>query len=744
MYDEEQAEAERVAVDHRHRDRQAELGTVTARLAADRALADRLARFRTEYPAGTLAQLRADHDDAAAATADTDTAVTRAEDRHASAAAAEDDLRTRTPRLKAEADQLWQRAAKLAELAGTVAHVERWTADADAATAAARTATVEAERAAAQADRLRTDAETALREADDHRRTAHGCRQELREVPGGGAVAEDDPVPAEPLEVLRAAARTAADAYAKVEVGGNLRAELEQADNAESLARAKLAGLRPAIRDRATALVTTPDGSDPAARAAAAERAERRVLALDAELMRAGAQVGALDAAVKQYVAKERSLEPYGKPTDIEHGEDLIARAEDDLADARASHEHTHAARLRMESASAHAREACGAFRGVLDSLHGTTTDGDPDLEPAEPFGGDADFARSRRDDIRSSLDDAEKLLSHAESQTRSAADDLAQYAAAAQFEHVTSPVRRQMVKVRRDELPAYAADWERALRPRLRSLDDDLAQIGRHRAVIVERLTGMVGGALRVLRSAQRLSVLPDGLGNWSGQEFLRMRFADVEESVLAERLGDVIDESAQLDAAKGEGGAGKRDGMSLLLRGVHAAVPNGFRVEMLKPDAVLRTERLRVSEIRDVFSGGQQLTAAIILYCTMAALRANDRGQTGHRHSGVLFLDNPIGRASAGYLLELQLAVADALGVQLVYTTGLFDSGALSVFPLIIRLRNDADLRAGLKHLSVDATIRTQLTALGDPDDTAQLDATRMFVRPPAPDPEPAPVPG
>jgi hypothetical protein len=191
-------------------------------------------------------------------------------------------------------------------------------------------------------------------------------------------------------------------------------------------------------------------------------------------------------------------------------------------------------------------------------------------------------------------------------------------------------------------------------------------------------------------------------------------------------------------IDEATGEtrdGTPSKRDGTSLLLRGVHAAVPKGFRVEMLKPDAVLRTERLRVAEIRDVFSGGQQLTAAIILYCTLAALRANDRGRARQRHSGVLFLDNPIGRASAGYLLELQLAVAEALGVQLLYTTGLFDAGALGVFPLIIRLRNDADLRAGLKYLSVDSVVRRELAALGEPDGTARLGATRVFVRPDEP---------
>ena len=99
---------------------------------------------------------------------------------------------------------------------------------------------------------------------------------------------------------------------------------------------------------------------------------------------------------------------------------------------------------------------------------------------------------------------------------------------------------------------------------------------------------------------------------------------------------------------------------------------------------------------------------------------------------HAGVLFLDNPIGRASASYLLELQFGVARALGVQLVYTTGLFDAGALSAFPLVIRLRNDADLRAGRKYLSVDARIATVLDALAEADGTGRVEATRVFRRP------------
>jgi hypothetical protein len=356
-----------------------------------------------------------------------------------------------------------------------------------------------------------------------------------------------------------------------------------------------------------------------------------------------------------------------------------------------------------------------------------------PEGEPETVFDGDVEAAQARYRKLNTTLTDAESAVDQAEKRVRAAADTLAQYATDKRFEKLSSPVRQQIISVRRDSLPASAAEWATALRPRLRTLTDDLAQIDRHRSGIVARLQGMVEGALRMLRSAQRLSRLPEGLGDWSGQEFLRIRFADPEEPELAEALGEVVDEAAV--GKTSDGRDVKRDGMSLVLRGVRAAVPKGFRVDMLKPDSVLRTERQRVSEIRDVFSGGQQLTAAIILYCTLAALRANNRGKMRNRHSGVLFLDNPIGRASAGYLLELQRVVAEALGVQLIYTTGLFDAGALSEFPLIVRLRNDADLRAGRKYLSVESTIRTHLDALSAPDGTSHLSATRLFTRPEVP---------
>jgi hypothetical protein len=371
-------------------------------------------------------------------------------------------------------------------------------------------------------------------------------------------------------------------------------------------------------------------------------------------------------------------------------------------------------------------RRSADGFRLVVESLDDAPTA----AVGAEPFRGDVDAALAQWKTARAAVRAAARARTAAEREVRTAADAVAQFAQEARFSLVTSPVRAHLVGVARTEMPALAAQWQEALAPRLRTLEDDLANIVRHRSGIVTRLAGMVGEALRTLRLAQRLSELPEGLSDWSGQQFLRIRFDEVTDQVLHHDLGEVVDRVAE------ERRSGRpreqRDGLALLLRGVRAAMPKGVRAEMLKPDAVLRTERLRVSEIRDVFSGGQLLTAAIVLYCTMAALRAHQRGQGRQPHAGVLFLDNPIGRASAGYLLELQFGVARALGVQLIYTTGLFDAGALSTFPLIIRLRNDADLRAGRKYLSVADRAARQLADLDAPDGTGRVTATRIFRRP------------
>ncbi|NMO54536.1 hypothetical protein HH310_25555 [Actinoplanes sp. TBRC 11911] len=730
LYDDEAAAREREHLTTAHRERAARISELTAQADVDRQLAQRIRTWRHEYPEGELRRLALTDQEAAAATDAAMAAVDTGEKIRDMAAAAEEELQQRLPALDAVAKQAADAAEQLADLAERAVRIPGWSDEVRAARETMASAERELGAATRQAGDLRRQATTIRDRAGDHRRIRDASREELGRLPGAGSVDVTDPLPTELVPELRERHRTATEAYLRVEVGADLLRELRAVEDKEAAARAAWEAVPSNVRTTALALLATPEGTDTAARTAATSRTDRDLQEVGRRIDQAATHVGSLRSEYSSFIPQERSLDPYGKPHDIEHGEDLINQASADYTAARRTYDNIKGKREALEQRINQTRQAVDAFSAVIESLSDVAA---PTVfDEVAAFEGDVDLARTHRNEVRQTLTEADGMLAEASRTVRMAADVLAQYAVDPEFEHVISPVRRQIIAVDRETLPNHSADWQTALEPRLRTLDDDLTQINEHRAGIITRLHGIVDAALRTLRLAQRLSKLPSGMGDWSGQEFLRIRFTEPDPNVLREYLGHVVDDAADASADKQRR---SKDGLSLVLQGVHAAMPKGVVVEMLKPDAVLRTERVRVASISDVFSGGQLLTAAIILYCTMAALRANERGDTSRPHAGVLFLDNPIGRASAGYLLELQLAVAQTLGVQLIYTTGLFDTNALSVFPLVVRLRNDADLRAGLKYLSIDSEMRRPLEEIGEPDGSGRLTATRVFLRPTTP---------
>jgi hypothetical protein len=125
---------------------------------------------------------------------------------------------------------------------------------------------------------------------------------------------------------------------------------------------------------------------------------------------------------------------------------------------------------------------------------------------------------------------------------------------------------------------------------------------------------------------------------------------------------------------------------------------VARPIQVRVLHPDPTYGGKAVDIQDMRK-FSGGEQLTSSILLYCTLAQLRARTQGI--RKPSSVLILDNPIGRASRMRFLELQREVARATGIQLVYTTGVNDLDALSMYPNVIRLRNDRVDRSQGRHV-------------------------------------------
>ncbi|MFK0283723.1 hypothetical protein ACIQVL_25140 [Streptomyces sp. NPDC090499] len=745
MHDEHAADEERQALRARATERDEEIRTLAARLGKDRELAARLASWRTGCPAGRLVELAQEARDARvfaeeseAELAEARTVRAEAEEVAAEAAQLRDERQEAAQRARRAADALAGLAFRLRERAGWQVRLRELADEATESEARAQSC-LERARVADE------DRRAAQRAADDARRTARTLRAERSEIAGAPddmpESEEDAPGSSSPLAALREAYRAASQVYEKVGVGADLRAEQARAESDESAALAELERLTNKVRTRAEQLLLSPDGSDGPSRQAAAARAEELVQLLETRMSTASEQLGRLRGEAERHAPADgdahTELPEELRPRDAEHAQALLRTATAELAartEALAQAREAHAELLDTHRA---AEDAAGGFEEIAAMLRDLLREhtAEEEQEEPEPYPGSLEEARQSAAEARRSLRGCAGDLSAAESAVREASDVLVRHANATRYEAVRTPARQQIRELPAAALPEHAQKWADAFAPRLRVLTDELAQLERNRDSIVDRLRGLVESALATLRSAQRLSRLPEGLGEWSGQEFLRIRFEEPDQATLTERLGEVVDDATR--AAVKKNSDLRRDGMSLLLRGVAAALqPKGVAVEILKPDAVLRAERVPVGQMGDVFSGGQLLTAAIALYCTMAALRSNDRGRDKHRHAGTLFLDNPIGRANATYLLELQRAVSDALGVQLLYTTGLFDTTALAEFPLVIRLRNDADLRAGLKYISVEEHLRPGLPQQPQAGEAvrSEITATRMFRKPSA----------
>ncbi|MEU5980283.1 hypothetical protein [Streptomyces sp. NPDC047315] len=279
---------------------------------------------------------------------------------------------------------------------------------------------------------------------------------------------------------------------------------------------------------------------------------------------------------------------------------------------------------------------------------------------------------------------------------------------------------------------PRRLAELLEDIEEREREVTALLEEMAGDQAMVVGSCTTLVESVLDDLKEVARHSQLPQGLGSWSGQHFLSFEVRHwPREEELERRLGKEIDSVvAALPAGTGGRASALPEGMALAKRLVLAALGGRGNIvaKIIKPaqnlDAV---ERESVTGIRR-FSGGEKLTVSVLLYCTLARMRAAKRDRRIPGGIGTLIMDNPFGKANYGPFIALQRRVATAQGIQLVYATGINDLPVLGRFPLIIRLRNGLDLRTRRRYVQVterygDAVARAAEQAGGEGIAAARL---------------------
>ncbi len=140
----------------------------------------------------------------------------------------------------------------------------------------------------------------------------------------------------------------------------------------------------------------------------------------------------------------------------------------------------------------------------------------------------------------------------------------------------------------------------------------------------------------------------------------------------------------------------AGNSLGAEVLYQLLSAATgKKTFGIRLLKCDD---TGRNYEPVGKDLGSGGEALTTAVLLYSLLISMRKKRGPQGDGRIPAFLFLDNPLGVCNRSDFLDAQLKVARAMGIQCVYLTGINDRESLDLFELRVAIRK------GDKSLEID----------------------------------------
>jgi hypothetical protein len=294
------------------------------------------------------------------------------------------------------------------------------------------------------------------------------------------------------------------------------------------------------------------------------------------------------------------------------------------------------------------------------------------------------DVLESNFDSCQSDLERAQKAAARVYSENYQSVFQLRE------LEGKTVDAVERMRRLLRNDLEGRIGFWIDEIRAHGLVIAQELADFDTERRTVLALMNDCVRDAETVLRAAESRSRMPDNMGVWAGHCFLKIsvprRNDQAERLVLLDRkLGEWIDVKNPKPIP-----VGAKLAYHCL---VAVSGKDQIEVKILKPEYNLRPFLHDIVKLKS-FSGGEQVTAAIILYCIIVKLRSQRRGRAASlaEDSGFLLLDNPLGKANLPDFVDLQISMADRMGVQYICGTGINDFDALAGFPKIIRLRNSS----------------------------------------------------
>lgn len=498
-----------------------------------------------------------------------------------------------------------------------------------------------------------------------------------------------------------------------------LSALYDAAKTDEEQARRRFAGVSEGtglgLDDVAEALRALPDPADAENRLRFAEKEYARAIHQEAQLgAEKTAAEGHLDAIRREADALGGAVS-LSREDVLLSARELTALAEQDAVGAvdledlaRAKRSEAESAmqaataskqkRERLESAARELGTLQDSYRPLLVAAARLTRPlEDGPSFPGIPTEAESDVIAETKTRLQGLRSESEAL----DAEVRFAAERIKKCCDSTEYAHLSREAIRHLRSIAPEMLEREVASLRDSLSLRLETIEAQQQDLDRHRTLVVMAILNGAETGLSRLRSAAARSLLPEAVGVLSGMPFLKVSTGLPDQ--LSEKQDIVRALIKDLLASKQ-----KPSGLNLIQKAVRR-LAKPFTIKVLFPDPDGSQGYVPITQIGRL-SGGERLTCAVMLYCTLAELRAFSQG-SGATPSGVLVLDNPIGTASRPKFLKLQRELARARGIQLIYATGINDREAIRSLPVVIRLRNDRyDRRTGhqLVELEKEAPVR------------------------------------
>ncbi len=230
-------------------------------------------------------------------------------------------------------------------------------------------------------------------------------------------------------------------------------------------------------------------------------------------------------------------------------------------------------------------------------------------------------------------------------------------------------------------------------------NIESDLSRSAKFVESLVDQLFQHARVAYQKLQTASK-QTMPDNVFVYGGKSILKAgtRLDFTKHGVIYRKTMDNwLDELIQENRIpEVNAKAGDTLGTEILYRLLKvSSAKQEFGIRLLKCDD---TGRNYEPVGKDLGSGGEALTTAVLLYSLLTSMRQKRRSKRDDRIPAFLIADNPLGVCNRSDFLDTQLKVARAMGIQCIYFTGINDRESLGLFQHRVAIRHSGN------HLQVD----------------------------------------